>query len=64
MLDRTGGALLRDAYVLYLEETYGPQVTGLAVQDERKVNAQTTLVYKCRVAVAQITFEAVWAAGK
>ena len=64
MLDRTGEALLRDAYVLYLKETYGPQVTGLAVQGERKMNAQTTLVYKYRVAVAWITFRGVWTAGK
>ena len=47
--------LLRDAYVLYLQVSYGPQVTGWAVQSERRINDGGILADKCRVTIAQIT---------
>ena len=52
-------ALLRDAYVVYLQESYGPQVTGWAVQSERMINDGGILADKCRVTIAQITRPAV-----
>jgi hypothetical protein len=47
--------LLRDAYVVYLQESYGPQVTGWAEQSERRINDGGILADKCRVTIARIT---------
>jgi hypothetical protein len=56
---RAGDALQRDAYVVYLHRSYGPQVTGRAVQSERDINDGGILVYICSVTIAQITCPAV-----
>ena len=56
---RAGDALQRDAYVVYLHRSYGPQVTGWAVQSERRINDGGILADKCRVAIAPVTGPAV-----
>jgi hypothetical protein len=52
---RAGEALQRDAYVLYLQRSYGLQVTGWAAQDERKINDGGILAYKCGATIAHVT---------
>jgi hypothetical protein len=56
---RAGDALQRDAYVVYLHRSYGPQVTGWAVQSEREINDGGIFAYICSVTIAQITCPAV-----
>jgi hypothetical protein len=51
--------LLRDAYGVYLLESYGPQVTGWAVQSERRINDGGILADKYRVTIAPLTCKAV-----